>query len=415
MKTRSMFLLTAVLVLALMSLACRDASETSRERPSAEGGLDTRNPFRIASPRDETGNFAISGEQFSAGLEAAVAKINAEGGILGRQVVVDYRDTKSDPAIAAQVLSEMLADKRYHAVIPSTYPAQSSAMLPIINRAKVLGMTAVGDPRAADPRQNPYFFELALRVEDQARATGCLVSSFGKGKRVAIIAGQEPFALAEIDIWKQQIPSMGNQLVAVETFPLDQLDVSAQLQRIKQQNPDIIVTSAFFNALRSVLEGLKNLGYTNVQVVGDANVTTTVPDLVLQNRNVIPDGMVAMAWEVMARPHGQETPRQRAAIDAISSQVGTISNALYLYLFNYDALHLVKYAAEKAGSDDSDAMIRALESLHDSPAEAGTILQQHYAFSPEFHGVTDPKFYIVDYRAPVENGTFYGLGEIPTC
>jgi branched-chain amino acid transport system substrate-binding protein len=67
---------------------------------STDGGDGGSGPITIASLQPFSGSFAPWGQAHSAGLEFAVQQINADGGVLGRDLEISEGDTGSDPGEA---------------------------------------------------------------------------------------------------------------------------------------------------------------------------------------------------------------------------------------------------------------------------------------------------------------------------
>jgi len=63
----------------------------------------------VAGPM--TGSNATFGVQLKAGAEQAVADINAKGGVLGKQLVLEIGDDACDPKQAVSVANKFAADK----------------------------------------------------------------------------------------------------------------------------------------------------------------------------------------------------------------------------------------------------------------------------------------------------------------
>lgn len=85
--------------------------------------------------------------------------------------------------------------------------------------------------------------------------------------------------------------------------------------------------------------------------------------------------------------------------------------SLSQYLYNYDAVHLVTWAAERARSTDPRAMTRALETLGARPAETGAVTPPGY--TPRDHGYpASATFYTADLTRPARQGAYTSRGPI---
>jgi ABC-type branched-subunit amino acid transport system substrate-binding protein len=86
--------------------------------------------------------FAFSAPQAKAGVEAAIASINASGGVNGHKLKLDFCDQKFDPNQEINCARQMVKDKVSAVVAPSTFFGTGS--VPIIERAGIPEIAAQG-------------------------------------------------------------------------------------------------------------------------------------------------------------------------------------------------------------------------------------------------------------------------------
>src|SRR5262245_42567823 len=67
--------------------------------------------MKIATVGPMTGQYAAFGEQMKRGAEMAVKDINAAGGVLGQQLVLQIGDDACDPKQATAVANKLVSDK----------------------------------------------------------------------------------------------------------------------------------------------------------------------------------------------------------------------------------------------------------------------------------------------------------------
>jgi branched-chain amino acid transport system substrate-binding protein len=72
------------------------------------GSAAAQVPFGVAGPI--TGPNAATGAQMKNGVDQAAADINAKGGILGKQITVEYGDDVSDPKQGVSVANKFAGD-----------------------------------------------------------------------------------------------------------------------------------------------------------------------------------------------------------------------------------------------------------------------------------------------------------------
>ena len=64
--------------------------------------LDSTGQIKIGVSIPITGNYAEHGKGLLAAAELALEDINASGGILGKELVLDIEDSASDPTVSAE-------------------------------------------------------------------------------------------------------------------------------------------------------------------------------------------------------------------------------------------------------------------------------------------------------------------------
>jgi branched-chain amino acid transport system substrate-binding protein len=71
-------------------------------------GEDAEEPIKIGVLFASTGVGQVYGAPALRGAEIMAARINAEGGLLGRQVEIVFRDEQSDPAAATSAARDLI-------------------------------------------------------------------------------------------------------------------------------------------------------------------------------------------------------------------------------------------------------------------------------------------------------------------
>src|ERR1700679_1650697 len=105
-------------------------------------------PIRIGSTLPLTGNLAFFGQHSRWGTELAVSEADAAGGVLGRQVTVDYQDNQCNPAVGVSSVSRMLSDKTEVALLDGVCSSVILAIMPVVQRAGVPLVVANGSATA---------------------------------------------------------------------------------------------------------------------------------------------------------------------------------------------------------------------------------------------------------------------------
>ena len=161
----SLGILPLVILSACGSSKSKSNATATTAAPGAGGStattakLDTANPYVYLFSADLTGSlqqFSIAEEL---GINAAITDINANGGILGRQVVLQTQNDQNDPTTAVNLLEQRLSSgKKPDAMYPGGSSAVSLALQPVMTQNKILATDATSSDALNVPSKYPYFF-----------------------------------------------------------------------------------------------------------------------------------------------------------------------------------------------------------------------------------------------------------------
>lgn len=204
-----------VLILALLVTSCGPAAtptEVMTEEPqqteapvveeATEAPAEECTVF-IFSPWELSGGGAIVGNNNKNGATIAVEEINADGGLLGCQIEIEFVDTQSDPAISKALIAKGLEDDPY--VILG--PAFSGSILVNMVEAERAQVPQIMGGEAANLTEqgNAYVFRTSFgQTTSMPKLANYMVAQgitsvdvvwvnndFGKGGRDAIIREME--------------------------------------------------------------------------------------------------------------------------------------------------------------------------------------------------------------------------------
>jgi len=372
-------LVTAALVLA----ACSSNSSGSSSAPKT---------FVIGAILPLSGPLAPIGHDAKAGLSAAVAKVNSEGGILGRKVVVNLQDDAGDPTKAALAAKELIAEKP-NLIIPGATSTELAATLPLTSQAKILTIAAPGSPLWNNVQKYPYHFQLIEPEANQSAALVPAVKQVAPGvKTIGAISEDDASAPPYIAAIKQDFTAADFKIADFETYAPDATNVTVQLQRLRNAGVKVIVVHALETEFLPVMDGLAQLNWTNVQVVGDESSATgdlsTVP------------ASVASQYHGVAPAFLARTGSTAPASANMFTRYGGLQASLEVAYITYNIVIVDRWAVDAANSTDTVKVAAALESLRSKKGGGPTGML----------GYTDPKFSRTDHSlSAMGYKNFWGL------
>lgn len=352
-KTRSMkkmcsILLTAAVVSGLLT-AC-GGSDVSADS-------DT---FKIGGTGPITGGNAYYGNEVKNGMQIAVDEINAEGGIAGKQVELNFQDDEADSEKAVNAYNA-LKDWGVHAVVGATTSDASIALGAETANDGVFQITPSGS--AVDCVTNPNVFQVCFSDPNQGTASAKYISENELATKVAVIYDSSSSYSAGIyEGFASVAGEYQLEIVAAEAFTADNnTDFSVQLQTAKAKGAELVFLPVYYQQACIILKQAADMQYTPKffgcdgldGILGVEGFDTALAEGVMYLTPYVADDMSEATkafTDKYVEAYGM-APSQFAA-DA------------------YDAVYVVKAAAEEAGvttemsaTEVGAAMIEAMTTI----------------------------------------------------
>lgn len=361
----------------------------------ATGGAAAQQTIKIGMTTALTGPYNEYGEGARHGVELAIEKWNAKGGINGKKIeMAMLLDDQLVPDRAVQNMRKLLDDKELVGIIG---PAGTGPSLAVIEMATVDGrpfMNPIAQapkivyPDGGKPRPNVFSFALQNDVEMKMQAqyvqkkyskVGILVESTAAGQSAAeIIAGQ--------------LKADGKPApVAVETYNQKAQDMTPQLARLQRAGAEVIVYTGLGADLAVIRRTLARLNWP-VRIV--ANNASLSPPYVEGAGELVIGTQGSM---IAAFGHEPLSPTAKEFADAYKAKYSadrwwgsdpsrpqlsmslTVANA-------YDAANVLFEGIRIANSTDPKAIIKAIEGIKDFRSANAA-----YSFTAERHNAITEK------------------------
>ena len=115
----------------------------------------------LAVPSCSRGPNQLTGSYYRNGIQLAIDEINAEGGILGKEIVIEYADEGSDPQTAVNACQKLIS-MDVMAIFGSTTSTNCKAMMPSIMTAEIPYFADGSNPTMADEGA-PWLWQVRVR------------------------------------------------------------------------------------------------------------------------------------------------------------------------------------------------------------------------------------------------------------
>jgi branched-chain amino acid transport system substrate-binding protein len=220
-------------------------------------------------------------------IEYALDDINADGGVLGRQLELKVCDTKSDVALGPTCAQEVI-DKGAEVVITSCDLDFGGPAATVAQEAGLIGFSEC----ASSTKFGPLGLgELAFTMSQGSNVDAAAMAEYASNELDAQSAYilNDTFLEHKKEVCEQYLPGvweeLGGELVGQDTYSNEDPSVGAQVTRIKSLNPqpDVLFLCATLPGGPAVVRQLREAG-VDVPIVtetgGDSpDYNKTVPNL----------------------------------------------------------------------------------------------------------------------------------------
>lgn len=229
-------------------------------------------PIRIAVAGPMTGQYAAFGIQMRNGAEQAVADINAKGGVLGRQLVLEIGDDACDPRQAVSVANQ-LASRGVRFVAGHFCSGSSIPASKVYTEEGVLQIS----PASTNPNYTDQgswnTFRTCGRDDQQGQVAGRYIAEHFKGKKVAILHDNSAYGKGLADETKKALNADGMQETIYAAYTPGERDYNALVSRLKEAGIDVIYIGGYHTEAGLILRQAKEQGMNVTLIGGDALVT----------------------------------------------------------------------------------------------------------------------------------------------
>ena len=317
---------------------------------------------KIGLNAELTGEMPAVGASSKNAAELFVGQVNAAGGLdrggtkLPIQLIIGDNGAKADQArtVAQRLISQdnvvaMIGPDASSCAIPASIVAETFKC-PMISPWSTNSKTTLDE--AGKPKQ--YVFRACFIDPFEARVLAKFVLNDIKARTAAVlfdVASEAPNGQA--NLFKEVFEKNGGKIVAFETYTTGDRDFSAQLTKIKAQNPEVIFLPAYYNDAAGITRQARQQDITAQFVGSDA----------WSSPEVITLGGKDIEGSYFCNHYSTEiaTPVAKKFVADYTAKYGKAPDDVAA--LTYDAMGLITEAIRTAGKADRQAVRDALAKI----------------------------------------------------
>ncbi len=381
--TRLVLVLTIVALIAGLS-ACDQIGQLLIPTTPQMDELSGEIPIGVVLPI--TGRLAAIGLRMGEGFELAREEINNSGRLDDGKITFIIEDDETAVEGAVEAFNKLIHQDGVPAILGPASSSAASEVFPIAQQNRVValsptsgasGLSAIGD----------YVFRASLTADVVIpHSVKITHAKLGYQQVVTIVDSVELVARNSDKVWQESLTESGVEILTTEVFQSGDTDLSEQLNRIKDLNPDAIFISALPTDMPDIMIQARELGipYSIPFIVAQVSVDE------VRTAGDAAEGLITSAsWLSTA-----DTPGNQAFVQNYAEKYG-VEPSIWAAQ-SYTSLYILAEAISNAQSTDSTAIRDAMANLSDFDTVLGK-----FSFNAVGDTVYDPFMLIV------KNGEFH--------
>jgi len=325
-------------------------------------------PIMIGSSIPLTGGVATFGQHSRWGSELAIAEANAKGGVLGRKLEIDFQDNRCNPAEAVKSVTQMLAEKKYVAILDGLCSSVVLAIMPLVERAGVPLVVANASATSIAERSgvggNKWTFKVNPTDASMLDALIGWLDKDGKANNIAFLGEDTDFGRAGSTGLENALKKRNLKLATVDFFQKGAPDFTPVFTKIKAKKPALLALYAVDADFQNAMRQWYSLG-GGIPLTGRVLVDQ-VP------REIMDSGFLDGTTSVQPYDPSVDTPGNRAFVEAFK-KLHNVPPILVSFEA-YEATKVLIDAIRRAGSTNPAAVREALVTTK-LPSMLGTTIE----------------------------------------
>lgn len=343
--------LAIMLSLVFILTAC-GGGDVNEQADSGEEGADK---IIIGGLAPLTGNVAIYGVTASNGAKLAFKEINDNGGILGKQVEFLLEDEKGDPTEAVNAYTKLL-DQDIVALLGDITSQPTEAVAEVAKADNMPMLTPTGTQfNITEGRDNVF------RVCYTDPFQGEVLAKYAKeeldAKTAAVLRNtSSDYSDGVGKAFIERAEQLEIEIVALESYGDDDIDFRAQLTKVADVNPDVLIIPDYYETISLIAPQAREVGIEGT-FLGPDGWDGVAKNIDESSYDVIEGSVFTNHYSI-----DDEDEKIQNFLANYKKEYGEEASAFAA--LSYDGAYMLKEAIEKAGSTDSDAIIKALKEIN---------------------------------------------------
>ena len=325
-------------------------------------------PIIIGGSAPLTGSVANFGQHSRWGAELAIAEANAQGGVLGRKIEIDFQDNRCNPAEGVKSVTQMLAEKKYVAIFDGLCSSVTLAIMPLVERVGlplvVANASATSIAEKSGVGGNQWTFKVNPTDASMLDALIGWLDKDGKAGNIAFLGEDTDFGRAGSSGLEAALAKRNHKLAMVDFYQKGTADFTPVFTKLKARKPAMLALYAIDADFQNVIRQWYSIG-GGIPLTGRVLVDQ-VP------KEIMESGFLDGTTSVQPYDSTVDTPANKAFVEAYKKNYNVLP--IMVGFESYESIKILIDAIRRAGSTDPAAIRDALKSTK-FQSLLGTVLE----------------------------------------
>ena len=305
-------------------------------------------PIKIGTIMPISGPVSAYGIQSRDAILMAVEEINANGGVLGRELQVVVEDDEANPEKTKNAFTKLVTSDGIIGLIGALTSKCSLAITADAQARKVI-MVTPSSTNDTVTDAGDYIFRSCYNDSFQGQVVAQYAyETLGAMNAAILFDNTNDYSKGLTDNFKSKFEALGGTVIAEESYATGDMDFNAQLTSIKSKAPDVLFIPDYYNTVSLIAKQVRTQGLTIPMLGADGW------DEIVNNAG---DEVVGSFYSNHYSP-GADDADVKAFVEKFTELYDVEPNALAALA--YDATYILADAIEKAGSTDPEAIKAAM-------------------------------------------------------
>lgn len=353
-KTLALLLSSAILLTSFSACTSKEDTDATVSSVDISAAIESGDVV-VGGILSLTGEGAVYGIAEKEGIELAVEQINANGGVLGKPLVIDIADDESSPEQAKKIY-ERLPDGTT-AVIGSTL-SSTSETLSELTAADGVPMFSPTASVTNLTSQNTNVFRLCCTSEFQAEILAQIAMDELKATSFAVLYNESNvYSKGLVESFETSVKAMGyDKEIEKVTYDSNEKSFKEQINTLSASNPDVLFIPEYQDQAITAISALKDTGINGVFLGGDSwdQIAENHPE----QKELLEGSYYITGFSLESSP---SSITQQFATDYSEKYEGKTPSAAAAHA--YDSVYLLKQALESSGSSDKNQLLEQMSNI----------------------------------------------------